>query len=85
MSWLLSALNWLLPLIPIGDVLKAIISVLRKLALQTDTQLDDEAVNFIEMVFQEMGLISSDANPAPTLATLKVAAVPVPVPDKKGK
>lgn len=71
-SWLLPVLTVLLKIIPIGDILSAILVCLRRLATSTPTQLDDQAIDFIEMVFIEMGLISKSASYAAVPVTSKV-------------
>ena len=63
-SWLIPVLQWCLAHLPISDILKFVLDVLRKLAADTTTSIDDTAVDFIEMVFQGMGLISKDVVPA---------------------
>ena len=58
MTWLLPILTWILHALPISQILSALITLLRELAGKTDTPFDDDAVNFLEMVFISLGLIS---------------------------
>ncbi len=72
-DWLISILNWILSAIPLVDVLTTLIKYLRGLAKETNTQIDDKAVDFLEMVFQKMGWISADATTAAIPVMKKVA------------
>lgn len=72
-DWPLSVLSWILSAIPLSAILTTLITYLRNLAKDTSTQIDDRAVDFLEMVFLKMGWISTDATTAATPVSKKVA------------
>ena len=61
-SFLIPILNWVLSVLPLEDILKCFIIALRAIAKSTSSQVDDKAVDFLELVFISLGWMSNDAS-----------------------
>ena len=83
MDFLTPILNWIMSQVSLEVILKALISLLRVLATQTSNTVDDEAVNFLEMVFQSLGWISTSASPVNPPVISTGVSVPVVAEVKK--